>query len=59
MTHGCDEESEFEEVRKPMAQLHPPTADEKVLYVGFGSMEDVFAGEINWERLVTLLYKGM
>ena len=57
MIHGSDEGSP--EVQRLMAQLHPPAAGEKVLYVGFGSMEDVFAGEINWERLVTLLYKGV
>ena len=53
---GCVDESVH--VPKLMTLLPPPKADEKVLYVGFGSMEEVFAGEINWERLVTVLYKG-
>lgn len=42
-----------------MTVLNPPKAGERVLFVGFGSMEEVFAGEINWERLLTLLYKGV
>ena len=55
-THGYDMESEC--VPNLMTPVPLPTADGKVLYVGFGSMEEVFPGEINWERLVTVLYKG-